>query len=250
MAYYNGGDDDGFYGFYLNGQYHRNWGLNDFNRTLSFVQSYVYQLPFGNGKHFLNGSRGLDKIVGGWQLEGILTLMTGTPFTVSYSSTYLNLAQSGTNTPIQVGPASILHGINTTSNGGSPWFDPNAFAAPPCQSATPSASCPTGAVDQVAGAAQQVGNVGRNSMIGPNFFNMNFALSKTTQFTERIGMQLRLETVNTTNTPQFANPNGTCCTANNANFGFVTSTVSSGSGSVNSGTGGPRSVQLAVKLTF
>ncbi len=34
MAYYNGGDDDGFYGFYLNGQYHRNWGLNDFNRTI------------------------------------------------------------------------------------------------------------------------------------------------------------------------------------------------------------------------
>jgi hypothetical protein len=251
MAYYNGGDDDGFYGFYLNGQYHRNWGLNDFNRTLSFVQSYVYQLPFGKGKHFLNsGSRGLDKIVGGWQLEGILTVMTGTPFTVTYSSTYLNLASGGTNTPIQVGPANILHGINTTSNGGSPWFDPTAFAAPPCQSATPTASCPTGAIDQVAGAAQQVGNVGRNSMIGPNFYNVNLALSKTTQFGERIGMQLRLETVNTTNTPQFANPNGSCCTANNLNFGFVTSTVSSGSGSVNSGTGGPRSVQLAVKFTF
>ena len=168
MAYYNGGDDDGFYGFYLNGQYHRNWGLNDFNRTLSFVQSYVYQLPFGKGKHFLNsGPRGLDKIVGGWQLEGILTVMTGLPFTVTYSSTYLNLASGGTNTPIQVGPANILHGINTTSNGGSPWFDPTAFAPPPCQSATPSASCPTGAIDQVAGAAQQVGNVGRNSMIGP-----------------------------------------------------------------------------------
>lgn len=87
-------------------------------------------------------------------------------------------------------------------------------------------------------------------MIGPNFFNVNLALSKTTRFTERIGVQLRLETVNTTNTPQFANPNGGCCTANNANFGFVTGTVGSGSGSVNSGTGGPRSVQLAVKLTF
>ncbi len=79
---------------------------------------------------------------------------------------------------------------------------------------------------------------------------MNLALAKTTHFTERIGLQLRLETVNTTNTPQFANPNDTCCTANNANFGFVTGTVSSGSGSVNSGTGGPRSVQLAAKLTF
>jgi hypothetical protein len=252
MAYYNGGDDDGFYGFYLNGQHHRNWGLNDFNRYITFVQSYVYQLPFGKGKHFLNsGSRALNMVAGGWQVEGILTVMTGTPFTVTYSSTYLNLSQGGTNTPELVNPnVSILHGINTTSNGGGPWFDPTAFGAPPCQSATPSASCPTGAPDQIGGAAQQVGNVGRNSMIGPGFFNINGAIAKTVQFTERVGLQLRLETVNATNTPGFANPNGGCCTSNNANFGFVTGTLGSGSGSINSGTGGSRSVQIAAKLNF
>ena len=87
-------------------------------------------------------------------------------------------------------------------------------------------------------------------MIGPGFFNLNAALSKTMHFSERVALQLRLETINATNTPQFANPNGGCCTANNANFGFVTGTVSSGSGSVNAGTGGARSVQLAVKVTF
>jgi hypothetical protein len=252
MADYNGGDDDGFYGFYLNGQNHRNWGLNDFNRTVTFVQSYVYQLPFGKGKQLLgSASRGLDMIVGGWQIEGILSVMTGTPFTVTYSSTYLNLDQGGTNTPIEVDPSvQILHGINTTSNGGSPWFNTAAFAAPPCQSATPTPACPTGAIDQIGGAAQQVGNVGRNSLIGPGFFNLNAALSKTMHFSERVALQLRLETINTTNTPQFANPNTSCCTANNANFGFVTGTVGSGSGSVNAGTGGPRSLQLAAKLTF
>jgi Carboxypeptidase regulatory-like domain len=251
MAYYNGGDDDGFYGFYLAGQYHRNWALNDFNRTVSYVQSYVYQLPFGKGKKFLHGaSRTLDMFVGGWQIEGILTVMTGLPFTVTYSSTYLNLAQGGTNTPEQVAPVTITHGINTTSNGGSPWFSTASFAAPPCQSATPSGSCGTGAVDQVAGAAQQVGDVGRNSMIGPGFFNLNAALAKTMQFSERVRLQLRFETVNTTNTPQFANPNASCCTANNANFGTITGTISSGSGSVNAGTGNPRTIQLAAKLTF
>ncbi len=252
MAFYNGGDDDGFYGFYLNGQYQRNFALNDFNRTIEFVQSYVYQLPFGKGKRFVNApSRAVDKIIGGWQIEGILTAMTGLPFTVTYSSTYLNLNQGGTNTAEQVSQSvPILNGINTASNGGSPWFNPAAFAPPPCQSATPTAACPTGAVDQVAGAAQQVGNAGRNSMIGPGFFNLNAALAKTTQFGERLTMQLRLETVNTTNTPQFANPNGGCCTANNANFGYITGTLSSGSGSVNAGTGAPRSVQLGAKFTF
>ena len=251
MSYYNGGDDDGFYGFYLNGQYHRNWGLTDFNRYVTFVQSYVYQLPFGKGQRFMgSGSRAMDAIFGGWQVEGILSVMTGTPFTVTYSSTYLNQASGGTNTPIQVGPATILGGINTTALGGSAWFDPTAFAAPPCQSATPTTACPGGAIDQVGGAAQQVGNVGRNSMIGPGFFNVNASIAKTIHLNERMAVQLRLETVNMTNTPQFANPNGGCCTSNNANFGYITGTLSSGSGSVNSGSGGPRSVQLAAKFTF
>src|ERR1019366_7061020 len=127
---------------------------------ITFVQSYVYQLPFGKGKHFLNGaSRAADMVIGGWQLEGILTVMTGTPFTVTYSSSYLNIAQSGNNTPIQVASSvNLLHGINTTSNGGSAWFDPTAFAAPPCQSTTATAGCTTGAPDQAPGAYQQVGN--------------------------------------------------------------------------------------------
>ena len=251
MAYYNGGDDDGFYGFYLNGQNHRNWGRNDFNRTFTYVQSYVYQLPFGNGKRFLSGGgRASNMIVGGWQIEGILTVMTGLPFTVNYSSTYLNENQGGTNTPVQVAPVQILHGINTTPLGGGPWFSTASFAAPPCQSATPSAGCPTGAADQVAGAAQQVGNVGRNSLIGPGFFNLNAALAKTFDFSEHMHLQLRFETVNATNTPQFGLPNATCCTANNANFGTVTGTVGSGSGSINAGTGGPRTLQIAGKFTF
>ncbi|PWT87102.1 MAG: TonB-dependent receptor, partial [Proteobacteria bacterium] len=71
MAYYNGGDDDGFYGFYLNGQFHRNWARTDFNRTVTYVQSWVYQLPFGKGKRFGRGaSHGLDMFIGGWQIEG------------------------------------------------------------------------------------------------------------------------------------------------------------------------------------
>ena len=57
-------------------------------------------------------------------------------------------------------------------------------------------------------------------------------------------LQLRLETLNTTNTPQFSNPN----TGFGSNFGFITGTLSSGTG-VN-GTGGGRVVQLGAKITF
>ena len=62
---YQTADDGGLQGFYLAGQGHRNWARNDFDRTFTFVQSYVYQLPFGKGKHFLKSPQ-LDRIVGGW----------------------------------------------------------------------------------------------------------------------------------------------------------------------------------------
>jgi len=238
---YQTGDDGGLQGYYLLGQGHRNWGRNDFDRTFTFVQSYVYALPFGKDKRFLR-SPGLDRIVGGWQIQGILSLMSGQPFNITYSGTYLN-APGNVNTPVQVTPTvKILHGINSASNGGSPWFDPTAFAAPPCQSATPTSACPNG---------QQIGNIGRNAFTGPGFVNLNLTLSKNTKLTERVGMEIRLETFNTTNTPAFGNPNGSCCTSNNANFGYVTSVLTAGSnGTLITGVGVNRYIQLGLKFTF
>jgi hypothetical protein len=238
---YQTDDDGGLYGFYLTGQLHRNWARNDFDRTLTFVQSYVYELPFGKDKSFLKSTR-LNPIIGGWKLQGILTVMSGTPFNITYSGTYLN-APGNTNSPIQVSPSvNILHGINSASNGGSPWFDPAAFIAPPCQSATATSACPNG---------QQIGNVGRNTFTGPGYFNLNLTLAKTTKLTERVGMEIRLETFNTTNTPQFANPNGSCCTSNNANFGYVTSVLNpGGNGSEITGVGVNRYIQLGLKFSF
>jgi hypothetical protein len=48
----------------------------------SVVASFLYDLPFGRGKQFLNGSRATDLLVGGWQMNGILTLRTGSPYTL------------------------------------------------------------------------------------------------------------------------------------------------------------------------
>ncbi len=231
MAFQQG--DDGGLTFYINQR--RNYARTDFDRTLTFVQSYVYELPVGRNQRFLN-STPLNPVIGGWKLSGILTMMTGIPFRITYSSTYLN-APSNTNTPDLVASSvNILHGINA----GNPWFDPSAFAPPACQSATVTAACPNG---------QQFGNFGNNVLSGPGFFGLDLTLSKDTKLTERIGMQLRLETFNLTNTPQFGNPNGGCCTSNNANFGAVTSTLGTGSGQIN-GTGGGRYIQLGAKFTF
>jgi hypothetical protein len=76
-------------------------------------------------------------------------------------------------------------------------------------------------------------------------FGLNLGLSKSFHFTERIGMEVRAETFNFTNTPQFSNPS---TSLTSSTYGYVTGTVGSGTG-VN-GTGGGRAVQLGAKLTF
>ena len=91
----------------------------------TFVQSYVYDLPFGVGKKWLN--HGLAaKTIGGWQINGILTLMTGTPMTFGANGSSLN-TPGATQTADQVAPVTILYGINTPSKGGSAWFSQASF---------------------------------------------------------------------------------------------------------------------------
>jgi hypothetical protein len=159
------------------------------------------------------------KIVGGWQVSGILSWRTGTPLTFTGNNS-LNLGSGGTTTLEQVAPIQTLGGINT----GNPWFTTASFAktSNPIQ-----------------------GDTGRNIYDGPSLFALNASLSRVISFREGgLRLQLRLESLNVTNTAQFSNPN----TGFGSNFGFVTGTLSSGTG-VN-GTGGGRVVQLGAKVTF
>ena len=209
-------DDDGALNWYINPQ--RNYARTDFDRKYTFVQSYVYQLPFGKGQQFL--SHGLAVwVLGNWQLSGVLSLYSGTPMTVLASGTSLN-TPGETQTANQVASVQLLHGINV----GNPWFSTASFTQP------------TGVT---------FGNSGRNVFDGPGMFQLNLSLFKNFELTERVKAELRLETFNTTNTPAFANPNST---VGNALYGMVTSTVGSGTG-VN-GTGGGRAVQLGLKVRF
>jgi outer membrane receptor protein involved in Fe transport len=210
------GDDGGLY-FYAGQGLDRNYARADFDRTLNFIQSYIYELPFGKGKQFL--SEGVaGKIVGGWQVSGILSMRTGTPLSFTGSNS-LNLGSGGNATLDQIAPIHVLGGINT----GHPWFDTASFAKAP---------------------TNVQGTTGRNIWSGPNLYALNAGLSRWINIREGMRLQLRFETLNTTNTAQFSNPN----TGFGSNFGFITGTLSSGTG-VN-GTGGGRVVQLGAKITF
>jgi len=215
MSFQSG--DDGGLTFFINQQ--RNYAPADFDRKLNFVQSYVYELPFGRGKKFADHGIA-SQIVGGWQVSGILTLLTGTPFFVTANGGALN-APGSTQTANQIAPVTYPKGINV----GNPWFSTASFAQP----------VGTGVF----------GTVGRNSMFGPGLFGLNLSLFKHFKIMEKLDAEFRAEAFQITNTPQFSNPQGSLTSAT---FGYVTGTVGSGSG-VN-GVGGGRALQLAIKLSF
>jgi hypothetical protein len=209
--------DDGGLSFYINQR--RDYARNDFDRTHTFVQSIVFDLPFGRGKRLITSGAGAA-ILGDWRISSFMTIMSGLPLYFTDSSTSL-FAPGNTQTPQLVAPVHILHGV-----GSSPWFTTSSFAAAP------------------AGA---FGNVGRNFLSGPNFFDLDAAVSKSIRMTERFRLDIRLEAFGATNTPQFTfnSTNGTPSggsaaglTRNSNSFGQITNAF------------GGRVLQLGAKLNF
>jgi hypothetical protein len=220
LSYQN--DDDGGYDFYLDFQ--RNYARTDFDRAYTYTQSFVYELPWGKG-HRLMSSGLTSTLLGNWQVSGIISAYSGTPITITANGGQLNLP-GGTQTADQVAAVQILGGINV----GNPWFSPGSFVQP------------TGA---------RYGTSGRDIFSGPGLFDLNLSLFKDFKFKERWDFELRCETFNFTNTPEFANPGSSGPnqnSINSSNYAIVNATLGSGTG-VN-GTGGGRSIQLGAKLSF
>ena len=158
----------------------RNRSLTNYDRPHNLQAGWTAELPFGQGKPW--AQQGLAKhIFGGWQLNGIFSAYSGTPFTVSAAATSLN-APGNTQTADQVKPeVEILGGTGP----GQSYFDPLAF---------------------VPVTAVRFGNSGLNILRGPGVVNLDLGLFREFAATERVRIQFRAETFNATNTPHFNNP--------------------------------------------
>jgi hypothetical protein len=204
--------------------YRRNYAVAGFDRPHNFQAYGNYELPFGHGKRWV--SQGIaSKIMGGWQLNGILSRESGTPFTVGSSGSSVN-APGNTQTANQILPnVTILGGHGIGANGAS-YFNPLAFA-------------PVTTVN--------FGNSGRDILRGPGVFNVNASIFRNFSITERFKLQFRMETFNLSNTPQFGNPGAT-----------VTSATFNSDGSVKALNGytqitsasNERQLRFALKLSF
>lgn len=144
--------------------------------------SFLYDLPIGKGKALDVQNKFANGLFGNWQVNGILTLRTGAPYTIGTNQC---VGSFGNCTPDLVSgkdPNNAPSGGRTVDQ----WFDTSAVTRP-----TPGTP----------------GNLGLQSNNLPGQGYMDLSLFKGIRFTERFQIQFRAEAFNLTNTPQWGSPN-------------------------------------------
>ncbi|MGH9614123.1 MAG: hypothetical protein ACRD4P_13695, partial [Bryobacteraceae bacterium] len=194
-------------------------GNSAFNVPHRVSASWTYELP-------IKGSRALRQLVNGWQLNGIVSLWQGLPFTVGSAANTLNTGSATRASLAGPGDGSLPPDQRSIQR----WFNAAAFTPP---------------------GPQQFGNVARNTLQGPGTKQIDVSIFKNFYFhsgqvsgagDNSTRIQFRAEVFNVSNTPQFNNPNGTIGAAG---VGTITSA------------GAPyqlqrlsREIQLALKFYF
>lgn len=204
-----------------------NYGLSTFNAAHTLAGQLVYQIPFGKGQHFaLNGV--LDEVLGGWRVSTMLQWHTGTPFTPVIQSSVAQGIDPGLAPSLQNGSTllPVLVGNPNVSNQTlGEWFNPAAFANP---------------------ATGTFGNLGRNTLIGPGFTNLDLSLGKTfILHWEWLKLDVRADASNVLNHVNYANPD--------ADVGYLVGTTvlaDPDAGKVLGPSGGNRIIQLGARLSF
>jgi hypothetical protein len=175
-------------------------GLSNFQTKHRLVFSSVYQMPFGNGQRWLNRGGLVDYIFGHWQASGILTLQSGKPFTVV---TGVDQSESGSVNITNADRPNII---------GNPFQAGNIAANPGCVGPA-EVQTPTAWFNKCAFVEPTVpafGNVGRNTLIGPSFRDLDFSLAKEIPLGSEVRkLQFRIESFNLANRPNFDIPNNT-----------------------------------------
>jgi len=211
-------------------------GSSDSDIRHNFVFSGLYRLPIGRGQRFFgNWGRTSELLLGGWQINSIYTMHTGSPINVVRGSG--DPAFPGLRPDI-IGDPNLSKDKRTLGV----YFNNVVCTVNPCSTTAPGAAFSVARFNCNAPNAapncdpNAPGNAGRNLFNGPGFINLDFSLFKEFAPSEKLKIQTRLELFNTLNTPHFSNPNGD---------------ISSGSlGAIQFLNGDPRRIQIAAKIIF
>jgi hypothetical protein len=218
-----------------------NRGNSNFDVRNRLTWNFIYNFP---------NPSAMKKLTNGWGLNGIVTVQSGQPFHLVFAEDDFDGSGQFFPKPDVVGP--VAYHTRDPRN----FLDLSAFAVPCTVAGTFD-----GFADTCAPGTRHFGNLGRNSLIGPNFRQLDFSIFKITPITERLKMELRFEAYNLLNHPNFANPYLPNFFADGAPNGFDSTGRALGSLSLGVtgdvgigypflGSGGPRSLQVAAKFTF
>ncbi len=186
------------------------YGALAFDIPHRFVASAIYELPFGAGRRYVQSGLGAA-ILGGWSVNGILTLSDGRPFTVTATDT-AGTGQGRISRANCIGEA-VPDGFDQTLDA---WMSAAAFA-------------PT--------VGRTYGTCDSNTVRGPGSKSMNMSLFRSIGLGGEKRLELRVETFNLFNWVNYGFPAANI--SNLGTFGRITSTL-----------GDPREMQLAVKFYF
>ena len=244
--------------FLDNQNQHLDYGRADFDQTHVFNLNAVYDLPFGKGKSFLNnGSGAVDRLMGGWQLGGILRINTGTPLTIVDPRGTLNRVGRAANqtavTDLTNAQISDLVGI-FNQNGVVYYINPSVINSDGHGAAAFGQPAFPGEVFFDNGPGQ-FGTLARSTINGPLFTQLDMSLTKSIRINERMRFQIRADAFNVLNHTNFLtgiltpglNLNGTSNTIFNVNsptFGQITEANTIGGSGLN------RIIQVAGRFEF
>ena len=195
--------------------YGLNYGPMQTNVPQNFQTTWVYQLPFGKGKPWLDKGIGAA-ILGGWQLSSVLSAYSGLPFTATASATSLNAVNS-TQFASCIAPADFTGGIQHL-------YSTSTFAVP---------------------ATGAFGTCGINRFHGPAIINMDAGLERTIPIKERFEIKFRAEMFNVANTPHHAPVNATNASVNASTFMNDTDIANTGREGIDQ-----RAARFSLKVTF
>ncbi len=201
-----------------------------FDTTHAFNFNGIYELPFGKGKQFFGGSgRVLNAIIGGWQVVGILALTSGAPINIVDTTGTFQRAGRGLQTAttnLSRDQIRSLIGSFDAGARGIRFFNP-VILNPGTGRASEGGGSTANFNGQVFfnAAPGATGNLGRFSINGPIFVNLDASLIKNFTITERVKFQLRFEAFNALNRTNFFV--GQTQNINSAAFGQITSTFAS-----------------------
>jgi hypothetical protein len=184
-------------------------GLSSFDQRHKFTGNWIYDLPFGENRRFLQKGF-VSHILAGWQYSGNFTVASGLPFTVRVLGGAVDI-QRGVSGSLRANVVSgeSVHISNPTTK---EWFNPAAFCQPETTASNPISTC-VNATDTT------FGDAGRNILEGPGQVSLDMSLNKTITIKEYRSLDLRIMANNVFNYVNFTSL-GTV--VNSTTFGEVT----------------------------